>query len=71
VHKHPKITAILTHYLKVGKGIPEFTLVESATAAGLSKGGLRVVTQWIKNLKSFRDVNLREKNKKIQWIQRK
>ena len=30
--------------IKVGKGIPEFTPVESATAAELSKGGLRVVT---------------------------
>ena len=31
--------------IKVGKGISEFTPVESATAAELSKGGLRVVTQ--------------------------
>ena len=30
--------------IKVGKGIPEFTPVESATAAELSKGGLRVAT---------------------------
>ena len=30
--------------IKVGKGIPEFTPVESATTAELSKGGLRVVT---------------------------
>ncbi len=30
--------------IKVGKGIPELTPVESATAAELSKGGLRVVT---------------------------
>ena len=31
-------------FIKVGKGIPEFTPVESATAAELSKGGLRVAT---------------------------
>ena len=31
--------------IKVGKGIPEFTPVESATAAELSRGGLRVATQ--------------------------
>ena len=30
--------------IKVGKGIPELTPVESATAAELSKGGLRVAT---------------------------
>ena len=30
--------------IKVGKGIPEFTPVESATAAELLKGGLRVAT---------------------------
>jgi putative transposase len=30
--------------IKVGKDIPEFTPVESATAAELSKGGLRVAT---------------------------
>ncbi len=30
--------------MKAGKGIPEFTPVESATAAELSKGGLRVAT---------------------------
>ena len=30
--------------IKVGRGTPEFTPVESATAAELSKGGLRVVT---------------------------
>ena len=30
--------------IKVGRGIPEFTPVESATAAELSKGGLRVAT---------------------------
>ena len=29
---------------KVGRGTPEFTPVESATAAELSKGGLRVAT---------------------------
>jgi len=29
-------------YIKVGKGIPEFTPVESATAAELSKRNLRV-----------------------------
>jgi len=28
--------------IKVGKGIPEYTSVESATASELSKGGLRV-----------------------------
>ncbi len=31
-------------FIKVGKGIPEFTPVESATTAELSKGGLRVAT---------------------------
>ena len=30
--------------IKVGRGTPEFTPVESATAAELSKGGLRVAT---------------------------
>ena len=30
--------------IKIGEGIPEFTPVESATAAELSKGGLRVAT---------------------------
>jgi transposase len=30
--------------IKVGKGIPELTPVESATAEELSKGGLRVAT---------------------------
>jgi hypothetical protein len=30
--------------IKVEKGIPEFTHMESATMAELSKGGLRVAT---------------------------
>ena len=30
--------------IKVGQGMPEYTHVESATAAELSKGGLRVAT---------------------------
>ena len=30
--------------IKVGQGMPEYTPVESATAAELSKGGLRVAT---------------------------
>ena len=30
--------------VKVGQGMPEYTPVESATAAELSKGGLRVAT---------------------------
>ena len=30
--------------IKVGRGTPEFTPVESATAAELLKGGLRVAT---------------------------
>ena len=31
-------------FTKIGRGTPEFTPVESATTAELSKGGLRVVT---------------------------
>ena len=38
-HQRPHLSLI-----KVGKSIPEFTPVESAAAAELSRGGLRVAT---------------------------
>ena len=41
-------------FIKVGKVIPELTPVESATAAELLKGGLRVATLLIRNLQPFR-----------------
>ena len=40
--------------IKVSQCSPEFTPVESATAAELSKGDLRVATLWIRNLETFR-----------------
>ena len=41
-------------FIKVGEVIPELTPVESATAAELLKGGLRVATLLIRNLQPFR-----------------
>ena len=40
--------------IKVNQCSPDFTPVESATAAELSKGDLRVATLWIRNLQTFR-----------------
>jgi len=40
----PSINIMKLGLMKVGKGIPEFTPVESATAAELSKGDLLVAT---------------------------
>ena len=40
--------------MKVRQGMPEYTPVESATAAELSKGGLRVATLRTRNLRCFK-----------------
>ncbi|MCL5437847.1 MAG: transposase [Candidatus Thermoplasmatota archaeon] len=46
--------------IKVGRGTPEFTPVESATAAGLSKGGLRVDTLRSRNVQPIRAERMSE-----------